>query len=58
MYFLNIYLKSNWGPCYFVLWEETSEWFIQIIGIGFLKMMLLFVRVGIKRCFIFIENLL
>ena len=48
MYFLNVYLKSNWGPCYFVLWGETSEWFIQIIGIGFLNLMLIFARIGIK----------
>ena len=58
MYFLNIYVTSNWGLFYFVLWEETSEWFIQLIGIGFLKMMLLLVCIGIKRRFIFIENLL
>ena len=48
MYFLNVYLKSNWGPFYFVLWGETSEWFIQIIGIGFLNLMLIFARIGIK----------
>ena len=58
MYFLNIYVKTNWDPFYFVSWEETPEWFIQLIRIGFLKVMLLFVRIGIKRCFLCVQNLL
>ena len=49
MYFLNIYVKTNWDPFYFVSWEETPEWFIQLIGIGFLKIMCYFLSVLVSK---------